>query len=115
MLLGFEMAGKRFAPGGLRLFLRCALGVGLLGCLGALFERALLLALDNGRWRGWQRCGWGTSLTLLALRYSEQLADSIIETSELLDELRILLEKSCELSTLLGILLSQRFQLVHRQ
>ena len=32
------------------------------------------------------------------------------QASELLDELRILLEKLCELPTLLLILLSQRFQ-----
>ena len=54
-------------------------------------------------------------LTLFALRYCEKLADSLVEASELLDELRILLEKLCQLPTLLGILLSQRFQLVHRR
>ena len=54
-------------------------------------------------------------LALLALRYGEQLGDALVEASELLDELRILLEKLRELSTLLRIFSSQRFQLVHRR
>jgi len=44
---------------------------------------------------------------LLALRYSKELSDSLIEASELLDELRILLEELCELAAKRGILSSQ--------
>ncbi|HEY5377538.1 MAG TPA: hypothetical protein VIK01_27855 [Polyangiaceae bacterium] len=109
MLLGLEVAGKWFAPGGLCLLLRCAVVARFLGRLGAILECSLLLARDDGRWRGWRHCRWRTRLTLLALRYCEKLADSLVEASELLDELRILVEKLCELQTLLGILLSQRF------
>ena len=45
---------------------------------------------------------------MLALRYGKQLGNALVETSDLLDELR-------ELATLLRILSSQRFQLVHRR
>jgi hypothetical protein len=48
-----------------------------------------------------------TRLALLALRYGEKLADSVIEPSELLDELRILLERLCELATKRRIFSSQ--------
>ena len=53
-------------------------------------------------------------LALLSLRYGQQLGDAVVEPRELLDELSILLGDLRELSTQLGILLSQRFQLIHR-
>ncbi len=109
------MAGERLAPGGLRLLFRRTLSNRLLGRLGALFERAPLFALDNGRRRRWRSRDGHLGLALLALRYSEQLADALVEARELLDELSILLDELRELSTLLGILLPQRFQLVHRR
>ena len=54
-------------------------------------------------------------LALLRVQSAWQLGDTLVEASQLLDELRILTEKLCELSTLVRILLSQRFQLVHRR
>jgi hypothetical protein len=44
---------------------------------------------------------------LLALRYGEELADSLVEASELLDELRVLLENLCELASKRRIFSSQ--------
>src|SRR6478609_9427065 len=107
MLFGLEMTGKWFATGRLCLLLR-ALGGGFLGCLGTLFERALLLAFNSGRWRGWRSCNRRTSLALFALRYGEKLGNALVKTRELI-------KKLCELAAKRGILLSQRFQLVHRR
>jgi len=109
------VGGKRFAPGRRCFLLGRALRARFLGRLGTLVERALLLAFDNGWWRWWRRRDRRTSLALLALRYREKLADSLVEASKLRHELRILLQKLCELSTLLGIFSSQRLQLVHRR
>ena len=114
MILRLEVLRERLAPGRLRLPPFGALDFGLLGRLGSLVERPPLLALDDGRGCGRRRFGRRTGLALLTLRYGEQLGDTLVEASQLLDELRILTEKLCELSTLVRILLSQRFQLVHR-
>jgi hypothetical protein len=107
VLFRLEVLGKRLAPCGLRLPLRCALRLGLLGRLGALLERPPLLVLDDRRSRGCRRLRRCASLALLALRFGKQLGDALVEASKLLNELSDLL-------ALRSILLSQRFQLVHR-
>ena len=86
MLLGLEVARKRLAPSRLGLRLRRALGHGLVGRLGALFERALLLPFHNGRWHGRRQRDCRASLTLLALRYGEKLGNALVETRELLEK-----------------------------
>ena len=99
MLLGLEVAGKSFATGWLRFPLRAALGLGLLGRLGTRLERPALLRVDDGRSRRWWRLCHGASLALLALRYGEQLSDALVESSQLLDELRDLIAKRGILSS----------------
>jgi hypothetical protein len=88
-------------------FIRRALGDGFLGRLGALLERALLLPFHNGWWHGERHRDSRRGLALLALRYGKELSDSLVEASELLDELRILREELCELAAKRGILSSQ--------
>ncbi len=115
MLFRLEVLGERFATGRLCLLPLGGLDRRLLGCLGTLLERKPLLPLDDG-WSCRRRClPRRAGLALLALRYGEQLGDTLVEASQLLHELRILLEKLSELSTLLRILLSQCFELVHKR
>ena len=111
MLLGLEVSWQRFASGRLCLLFRRGPRLRLFGRLWALVESVPLGAFDDGRC-GWRQRRGGSGLALL---YGEQLRDALVETRELLDELRTLPDESCELAALLGILSSQRFQVVHRR
>ena len=113
MLLCGQMARNGLSPGRFGL----ALGARLLGWLrrsgGALLERALRVATDDG---GWERRFLDGRFAALALRHREQLRESLILASELVEHLsQLLLErgveirKSGQLLALLRILPSKRF------
>lgn len=79
----------------------------VLGGLLPLLESAPSLAFEHWR-RGWGRRRDGRRrLSLLALRYGEQLGDALVEPRELGDELG-------DLGTKLRVFFPQRFELIHR-
>jgi hypothetical protein len=108
VLFRLEVLGERLAPGRLRLLFLGALDLALLGSLGPLLERPLLLALDDGWGSGCRYLRRCARLALLALRYGEKLGDTLIEACKLLDELGDLITKR-------GIVTSLRFVLAHRR